>query len=120
MKADNTFTRRWRNLRTQQFIREDLRDYSRVKEIQLLKTLAERLAKRSGEQIVYANLAKQVQVSPQTAKAWVEVLVAGYLLFLVRPYYKNISKALRKEPKWYLRDWGGLDDAGSRAEILIA
>lgn len=119
LKADQKFTRRWRNLRTQQFIREDLRDYSRVNEIQLLETLAEVLADRSGEQIVYTNLAKQIQVSPQTAKSWVEILVAGHLGFLIRPYFTNISKALRKEPKWYLRDWSGLTGAGSKAETFI-
>ncbi len=90
-----------------------------VDELQLLEALAEILSKRSSEQIVYANLAKQIQVSPHTAKAWVDILVAGYLGFVVRPYRTNISKALRKEPKWYLRDWGGLDDSGSRAETLI-
>lgn len=120
IQSDPKFTRRWRSLRTKQFVREDLRDYSRVSEIQLLETLATLLAERSGEQIVYANLAKQLQVAPQTAKAWIEILVAGYLGFLVRPYYKNINKALRKEPKWYLRDWGGLEDAGSKAETLVA
>jgi len=120
IKADPKFTKRWRSLRTKQFIREDLRDYSRVNEIQLLETLATLLAERSGEQIVYANLAKQLQVSPQTTKAWIEILVAGYLGFLVRPYHKNISKALRKEPKWFLRDWSGLKDAGSKAETLMA
>jgi len=120
LNADPKFTRRWRDLRVRQFLREDLRDYSRVSEIQLLETLAEILAKRSGEQIVYANLAQQIQVAPQTAKAWVEILVASYLGFLVRPYYKNISKALRKEPKWFLRDWSGLENTGSQAETLIA
>jgi predicted AAA+ superfamily ATPase len=119
VKGDLKFTKRWRNLRTQQFIREDLRDYSRVNEHQLLETLATVLAKRSGEQLVYANLAKQLQVSPQTAKAWVEILVAGYLGFLVRPYYKNINKALRKEPKWYLRDWSGIENSGNHAETMI-
>lgn len=120
LHADEKFTRRWRSLRTRQFIREDLRDYSKVNEIQLLETLAALLAKRSGERIVYANLAKQLQVAPQSAKAWVEILVAGFLGFLVRPYHKNINKALRKEPKWYLRDWSGLEDSGSKAETFVA
>lgn len=119
VKGDPKFSKRWRNLRAQQFIREDLRDYSKVNELQLLETLAALLADRSGEQLVYANLAKQIQVSPQTAKSWVEILVAGYLGFLVRPYYKNINKALRKEPKWYLRDWSGIVDPGNRAETLV-
>lgn len=120
LKADPRFTRRWQNLRREQFIREDLRDYSRVNEIQLLESMAILLADRSAEQLVYASLAKQLQIAPQTAKSWVEILVAGYLGFLVRPYHRNLSKALRKEPKWYLRDWSGLSEKGSRAETLIA
>lgn len=120
LRADRKFSRRWRDLRIRQFIREDLRDYGRVNEIQLLETLAAVLAERSGQQLVYANLAKQIQVAPQTAKAWVDVLVAGYMGFLVRPYHENISRALRKEPKWYLRDWSGVEDAGSRAETFVA
>jgi len=40
--------------------------------------------------------------------------------FLVRPWFKNVSKALRKEPKWYLCDWSGIRDPGQRAENLVA
>ncbi len=31
-----------------------------------------------------------------------------------------MTKALRKEPKWYLRDWSGVADEGARAETLVA
>ena len=37
---------------------------------------------------------------------------------MLRP--SNVSKALRKEPKWYLRDWSGVPDEGPRAETLVA
>jgi hypothetical protein len=40
--------------------------------------------------------------------------------FLVRPWFKNVSRSLRKEPKWFLRDWSGIDDPGARAETLVA
>jgi hypothetical protein len=40
--------------------------------------------------------------------------------FLVRPWYKNISSSLRKEPKWYLRDWSGITDQGARVETMFA
>jgi hypothetical protein len=31
-----------------------------------------------------------------------------------------VAKALRKEPKWFLRDWSGLADGGAQAETLVA
>ena len=39
---------------------------------------------------------------------------------LIRPWFTNVAKSLRKEPKWFLRDWSGIDDTGKRAETLIA
>jgi hypothetical protein len=39
---------------------------------------------------------------------------------VVRPWFTNVAKALRKEPKWFLRDWSGIDDAGQRAETFVA
>jgi predicted AAA+ superfamily ATPase len=39
---------------------------------------------------------------------------------MVRPWFNNVAKALRKEPKWFLRDWSGLVDDGARAETLVA
>ena len=78
------------------------------------------LAERSGQQLVYSNLAREIQVSVDTAKRWVDLLGRMHYGFLVRPWFKNIAKALRKEPKWFLRDWSGLADEGARAETFVA
>ena len=43
-----------------------------------------------------------------------------YLGFLVRPWFGSLSRSLRKEPKWYLRDWSGIEDPGARTETFIA
>ena len=40
--------------------------------------------------------------------------------FLVRPWYKNVSRSLRKEPKWFLRDWASIEDPGDKAETFVA
>ena len=36
------------------------------------------------------------------------------------PWYRNLSRSLRKEPKWYLRDWSDVRDEGKRAETFVA
>ncbi len=43
-----------------------------------------------------------------------------HLGFLIRPWFKNVSRSLRKEPKWFLRDWAGIEDIGNKAETFIA
>lgn len=120
LKRSNRFSIRWRRMREERLFKEDLRDLTRIQELGLLEILARLLGQRSGEQLVYANLASEVQVAPNTVKAWVSTLVSTYYGFLVRPWFRNVSKSLRKEPKWYLRDWSGIDNPGSRAETFAA
>ena len=120
LKNESRFSTRWRTQRNERLFKEDLRDLTRIQELTLLEIMARMLAARSGEQLIFSNLAHQVQVSPRTAKEWVNTLVSTHYGFLVRPWFKNLNKALRKEPKWFLRDWSGISDAGQRTETLIA
>jgi uncharacterized protein len=53
-------------------------------------------------------------------KRWIDLLGRLHYGFIVRPWFTNVSKALRKEPKWFLRDWSGLADEGVRAETFVA
>lgn len=120
LKKSDRFSTRWRTLRHDRLFKEDLKDLTRVQELSLLEILARILADHSGEQLIFSNLAGDVQVAPNTLKAWVNTLVSTYYGFLVRPWFRNVPKALRKEPKWYLRDWSGINDAGARAETFAA
>ena len=73
-----------------------------------------------GSVINYANLARDLQVSPPTVKKWVEILEDLYVVFVVRPYAKNFSKALLKGPKVYFYDIGRVPDSAARLENLVA
>lgn len=114
------FSRRWRDSRTQQLLREDIRDLTLVREISQIALLAERLLHRSGDSIVMNSLASDLQVAPDTIKSWLDILVSLHFGTLIRPWFKNVNKSLRKEPKWFLRDWSGIDDPGKRAETFVA
>jgi hypothetical protein len=120
LKRDPAFSRRWRQLRRQQLVREDMRDLTRIQEIDRLDVLATLLEERSGTPLVYASLARDVNVATDTAQRWVAALASLHHGFLVRPWHRNVAKALRKEPKWFLRDWSGIRDRGSRAETFVA
>ena len=120
LKRDRRFDRRWQALRFDQLVRGDIRDLAEVRQLDQLALLARLLGERSAQQIVFSNLASLVRVSVDTARRWVGALCDFQLGFLVRPWFRNVSRSLRKEPKWFLRDWASIADAGRRAETLVA
>ena len=120
LRRDTRFTRRWRSLRYEQLSREDLREMAVVSDLGTLETLMQILAENSGQQLIYSNLAHEIQVSVDTVKRWIDLLARLHYGFLVRPWFRNVAKSLRKEPKWFLRDWSGVMEDGARAETLVA
>lgn len=120
VRRQDRFTTRWRTLRRQQLLREDVRELARIHELGQLEMLARLLATRSGGQLVHSNLAQDIQVSVDTVRRWVELLTSLHFGFVVRPWFANVAKSLRKEPKWFLRDWSEVDDDGARFETLVA
>ena len=120
VRRDRAFSRRWRELRRSQLLREEVRDLTRIQELDQLAILGRLLENRSGEQLVYSTLAREVRVSENTVRSWIATFCSLYFGFLLRPWYRNVAKGLRKEPKWYLRDWSGIEDKGRRGETMLA
>jgi predicted AAA+ superfamily ATPase len=120
LRRDSRFSRRWRSLRQEQLSREDLREVTHVADLGTIETLMQILAERSAQQLVYSGLAREIQVSVDTVKRWIDLLARLHYGFLVRPWFANVAKSLRKEPKWFQRDWSGVSDDGARAETLVA
>jgi predicted AAA+ superfamily ATPase len=120
LKRDARFSRRWQSLRLEQLVREDIRDLTQIQQIDQMETLVRILTSRSAHQLIYGNLAKEVRVSVDTVRRWVDTLQKLHLGFLIRPWFRNVSRSLRKEPKWYLRDWASVKEPGQRAETFVA
>jgi hypothetical protein len=93
---------------------------SLVQDLGALEHLSLLLAERSAQQLIFSNLAQEAGVATDTVRRWVDLLERLHFGFRVRPWFTNVTKALRKEPKWFLRDWSGIDDTGARAETLVA
>lgn len=119
-KGDRLFLRKWRRLRFEQLVREDIRKDTSIRELDQLESMALILAERSGEQLVYASLGAEIQVSEITVRNWVSVLNSFFFGFLVKPWSAHVENSIRKTPKWYLRDWSGIADPGKRNETLVA
>jgi predicted AAA+ superfamily ATPase len=120
LKANQRFYNRWRGLRTEQLFREDLRDLTRIQELGQVEMLAELLRTQVGQLTSYSYLAKNIRVSVDTIRRWINTLESLFYCFTIKPWHSNVARALRKEPKYYLWDWSQVDDPGARAENLVA
>lgn len=119
-RADALQLRRWQRLRFEQLMREDIRKDTTIRELDQLEALAVILSRRSGEQLVYATLGSEIQMSEVTVRNWISVLQSFFFGFSVRPWYKDVANSIRKTPKWYLRDWSAVQDVGKRNETMMA
>lgn len=120
IKKDKSFFNRWKRLRKQQLFREDIRDLTRIQESDQLEILAELIKQHSGQLIKLSNLANKVNVSVDTIRRWLVTLNSFYYCFTIKPWSKNISRSLLKEPKIYLWDWSDIENAGAKAENFVA
>lgn len=119
LARSTAFTGKWARLRLEQLTGEDLRDLGDFRDVAGLDQLARILSERSSVQLNYSELGRDLQVASETAKRWVEALEQLHLGFTLRPWSKDIANSLRKEPRWFLRDWSGIEDVGRRAETFV-
>ena len=121
LKADNRFSNRWRRLRGEQLVREDIRDLTRIQEVGQLEALMQCLTAQAGQLVNFSTLANRLNTSPDTIRRWIAALQSFYFCFEVRPWFRNVAKSLRKQPKLYLWDWSlAPADGGARFENLVA
>ena len=64
------------------------------------------VAARTGQELNYEDIARNVGVASATVKNWISVLKASGIIYLLQPYFKNITKRLTKTPKLYFLDTG--------------
>ena len=121
LAGSETEASRWRNQYYSDLIREDILEFSRIQEIRSIKLLLELLRDRVGSPLSYTSLAVDLQLSPNTVRKFVEILESLYIIFLIRPFHRNIARSLLKEPKVYFYDTGFIrGDDGVRLENTCA
>jgi predicted AAA+ superfamily ATPase len=127
IKGSDSARRRWQNQYFTDLVREDVLEFSRIHEIRAMGLLLEMLRSRTGSPLSFDALGREVGVSSNTVRSYIEILEALHIVFLVRPYHRNVSRALSKAPKLYFYDWAYVNDAkdsapdsGARFENLVA
>lgn len=88
------------------YIERDVRQIKNIDNLTSFALFVQLCAGRCGQLINFQSLATDAGISPNTAKAWLSVLEASYIIYLHKPHYKNFNKRLVKSPKLYFYDTG--------------
>ena len=120
LNHSDQFSSLWQEIRFKQLFHEDIRSQTNLREIYLLEMLATLIKEQSSQLLNYSNLAKKVGVTVQTVSRWIKILDRFYFCFTLKPWHKNISRSLIKEPKIYLWDWSVIQDEGAKIENFVA
>lgn len=90
----------------QTYVMRDVHDLTRVGDEDRFVRFVRACAARTGQLLNIAELARDVDISPPTAKSWLSVLTATCQIALLQPYHTNVTKRLVKTPKLYFLDTG--------------
>ena len=90
----------------QTYLQRDIRDLARVGDEMAFLRFLRAAAARTGQLLNLSDLARDADVAPNTAKNWLSILQASGIVFLLEPYYSDVTKRLIKAPKLYFLDTG--------------
>jgi hypothetical protein len=111
----------WHSSYVQTYLERDVRSLRQVGDLMSFQGFLRALASRAGQLLNLTDVARDLGVAVNTAKAWLSVLEATFQVIVLRPYHANIGKRLVKTPKVYFTDTGmlchlaGLKDSGHAA-----
>ena len=88
------------------YVERDARQLINVRDLGAFQRFVRLCAARTAQLINLSSLATDCGVTHNTAKAWLSVLEASYLVRLVAPFHRNFGKRLIKAPKLYFLDTG--------------
>lgn len=121
LAASDADAQRWRADYFSGLVREDVLEFSRLHEVNAMRLFAEMLRSRVGSPLSLASMARDLQLAPSTLGKYLDILEALFIVFIVRPWHRNIARATLQSPKVYFFDTGlVIGDEGIRFENLVA
>lgn len=97
---------RWYSDYAATYVERDVRQLANVQDPGLFERFVRLCAARTGQLLNLSSLAIDCGISHVTARAWLSILEASFLVFLLRPHHRNFGKRLVKTPKLYFHDPG--------------
>jgi predicted AAA+ superfamily ATPase len=97
---------RWYLDYVETYVERDARQVGNIEDLNTFKRFLRLCAGRVGQLLNYTSLASDCGIDQRTAKAWLSILEASYIVFLLQPHHVNFNKRLIKSPKLYFYDTG--------------
>lgn len=88
------------------YVERDVRQLLNVRDLQTFGTFVRMCAARTAQVLNLSALGSDCGISSHTARGWLSILQASYLVFLLPPHHVNFGKQLTKSPKLYFYDTG--------------
>jgi predicted AAA+ superfamily ATPase len=120
LRQNERFSLKWHQDYLSLVIREELKDITKIVELDKVENLLFLMPTRITAPLSMANLAGELEVAHTTVKVWLEQLKRLYLLFPVSPWARKVSRGLRREKKWYFLDWYYVPEDPARLESMVA
>lgn len=95
---------RWLADYTMTYLERDVRQITQVHDLSSFQRFLRLAAGRTGQLLNLTSLAQDAGIAQSTARAWLSVLEASYIVHLLRPHHRNFGKRLVKTPKLYFID----------------
>ena len=88
------------------YLERDVRKLSAVQDLNDFRRFMVAVAARTGQMVNYSNIADEIGKDQTTVKAWMSILEASGIVYLLEPYTPSVLKRAIKTPKVYFRDTG--------------
>ena len=98
--------REWLAGYVQTYLERDVRQVLNIGDLETFSRFLRLCAGRNGQLVNLSALAADCGISQPTARSWLSVLEASFIVVLLRPHFQNFNKRLTKSPRLYLLDTG--------------
>jgi predicted AAA+ superfamily ATPase len=86
------------------YIERDVRQIKNISDLIVFERFMKILAARTGQEFNASALALDTGVDVKTIQSWIGILESSYIIYLLKPHYKNFNKTIVKRPKIYFYD----------------
>ncbi len=99
-------TELWYSSYVNTYLEKDVRSLTNIGDLRDFLAFVKLLAARVSQLLNLSEIAKEIGIAVSTAKRWLSILEASYIIFLLHPYHSNLGKRIIKSPKIYFYDTG--------------
>ncbi len=120
LNGDAQFYQIWSQTYTKQLLREDIRDLTALRNIEMVELLFSLLPSKVGAPLSLGSLSRDLQVSFDSIKKWLKIFEQFFLVFRISPWTPKIVRAITKEQKLYLYNYAGISSEAAKFENMAA